>query len=323
MYLVNSDAIKIINILLAVSLFANLLLLILLPYSINFSLIKKIFNFTIFQDYRFIHFIDNFFKSALVSNIFYINFIIFLFSMNYKIGFISISCVIFNSLIFLMNISSRKINIFIEAKFENITDDKLANSFKKNSLTFIVLLSFFLMFSFLIIIDCVNLFNAKLLLNFKYFPDAIIVLKVLLFCLPSFFIINYILLVFYTGSFAKRLNFFFLITIGSIIFNILINFIFNFYHFNFFTPFAFSVIISISAILFLIYSFKNHMFSYDKFYILKILSIFFLMFFIYFISPDLIIFYKIILSFLKILLIFLIFYYVIYMTYKNKKFRTF
>jgi len=288
-YLANFDTLKIINILLTSSIIANLIILIFFPYRINFYLIKNLISLNIFHDYRFIHFIDSFFKSALVSNIFNINFIIFLFNMNYKIGLISISCVIFNSLLLLVNIFNRKLNTFVDTKLKQIIDDRLVYIFRKKILTFVILFSFLLMFFFLIIIDYLHLYflNDTELVNSNYFFEVILLLKVFLFCFPAFFIINYILLFFYTGTTHTSLKPFLLITIGSLIFNILFNYILKFYNIDSAVPFVLPIINFISAILFVIFFFKTYLIIYEKFYLSKIFFLVFLMFLIYFFHTDL------------------------------------
>lgn len=240
--------------------------------------------------------------------------------MNYKIGFISISCVIFNSLLLLVNIFNRKINIFMEKKIKKIIDDQLVNIFKIKFLTFVILFSFLLMFFFLIIIDYLNLYfsNNAVLANSNYFFDAILLLKVFLFCFPAFFIINYILLFYFTGSFYKSLKPFIIISIGSIIFNIFFNIIFTFNNVDFVIPFVLPAIILISAVLFVIFFFKNYLIINEKFYLLKVFFLVFLMFIIYILPINLINYNKLFFIFFKILLILLIFCYKSHFLYKKK-----
>lgn len=319
-YLKNFDEIRIINSLLLLSLFINSLFFILLPLP-KFFLIKKILNFKIFKDYRFIYFINNFFKSALVSNIFNLNFLIFLISLTYKVGLIAFSYIIFSLLISQINFLSKRINNFFDFIIDRAIDDDVQNTLKKNFFIFIILLSFFLMFLFMIVFDFINLyhFNLSLFFNSDYVLDILFLLKIFSYCIPPIFIINFFLLLFYTGNFSKRIKFFFLIAFYSIGLNILINCILYFSHKVFLTPFVLPFVLWVSAILFCYYSYRNYWFIFDKFYFLRFFSLIILMFFVYTLSLDLNFWTQLIFSLIKIIFIYLIFYYQVNKIYRNNK----
>jgi hypothetical protein len=319
-YLKNFDEIRIINSLLLLSLFINSLFFILLPLP-KFFLIKKILNFKIFKDYRFIYFINNFFKSALVSNIFNLNFLIFLISLTYKVGLIAFSYIIFSLLISQINFLSKRINNFFDFIIDRAIDDDVQNTLKKNFFIFIILLSFFLMFLFMIVVDFINLYHFKLSLFFNsdYVLDILFLLKIFSYCIPPIFIINFFLLLFYTGNFSKRIKFFFLIAFYSIALNILINCILYFSYKSFLTPYVLPFVLWVSAILFCLYSFRNYLFIFDKFYFLRIFSLIILMFFIYTLTLELNFWPQLIFSLFKIIFIYLVFYYQVNKIYRKNK----